>query len=80
MAAYYNEIAPFSAQYLCNLIDAGLTASGVVDTCSIEDVTPNDLKKFSKDCLFAGFRGWHRPRRTIRGTVANGLQIARRSK
>lgn len=25
MTAYYNEIAPFAAQYLRNLIDAGLS-------------------------------------------------------
>ena len=60
MSAYYNEIDPFAAQYLRNLIDAGLIASGVVDTRSVEDVTPNDLKGFSQVHLFAGFGGWPR--------------------
>lgn len=58
MTAYYNEIDPFAAQYLRNLIDAGLIASGVVDTRSVEDVTPNDIKGFSQVHLFAGFGGW----------------------
>ena len=44
MTAYYNEIDPHAAQHLRNLIDAGHIAPGVVDTRSIEDVTPNDLK------------------------------------
>lgn len=52
MTAYYNEIDPFAAQWLRNLIDAGLIAPGVVDTRSIEDVTPNDLKGF-KQCNFS---------------------------
>ncbi|WP_145538471.1 DNA cytosine methyltransferase [Yersinia kristensenii] len=60
MAVYYNEIDPFAAQWLRNLIGAGLIAPGVVDTRSIEDVTPNDLKGFSQVHLFAGFGGWPR--------------------
>jgi hypothetical protein len=43
VVAYYNEIDPHAAQHLRNLIDAGHIAPGVVDTRSIEDVTPNDL-------------------------------------
>lgn len=58
MTAYYNEIDPFAAQWLRNLIDAGLIAPGVVDTRSIEDVTPNDLKGFTQCHFFAGIGGW----------------------
>ncbi|MXF14340.1 DNA cytosine methyltransferase, partial [Escherichia coli] len=58
MTAYYNEIDPFAAQWLRNLIDAGLIAPGVVDTRSIEDVTPNDLKGFKQCNFFAGIGGW----------------------
>lgn len=58
MVAYYNEIDPFAAQWLRNLIDAGHIAPGVVDTRSIEDITPNDLKGFSQVHLFAGIGGW----------------------
>lgn len=35
MTAYYNEFDPFAAQWLRNLIDAGLIAPGVVDERSI---------------------------------------------
>ncbi|EPD9025378.1 TPA: DNA cytosine methyltransferase [Escherichia coli] len=58
MTAYYNEIDPFAAQWLRNLIDAGHIAPGVVDTRSIEDVTPNDLKGFIQCHFFAGIGGW----------------------
>lgn len=54
MTAYYNEIEPYAAKWLQNLIDAGLIAPGVVDTRSIEDVTPNDLKGFTQCHFFAG--------------------------
>lgn len=58
MTAYYNEIEPHAAQHLRNLIDAGHIAPGVVDTRSIEDVTPNDLKGFRQCHFFAGIGGW----------------------
>ncbi|EHU9573575.1 DNA cytosine methyltransferase [Salmonella enterica] len=58
MTAYYNEIDPHAAQHLRNLIDAGHIAPGVVDTRSIEDVTPNDLKGFKQCHFFAGIGGW----------------------
>ena len=35
--AYYNEIDPFAAQWLRNLINAGHIAPGIVDERSIED-------------------------------------------
>ena len=43
MTAYYNEIDPYAAAWLRNLIDAGHIAPGVVDERSIEDVRPADL-------------------------------------
>ncbi|MGG5933032.1 DNA cytosine methyltransferase, partial [Salmonella enterica] len=52
--AYYNEIDPFAAAWLQNLIDAGCIAPGVVDTRSIEEVTANDLKGFTQCHFFAG--------------------------
>ncbi|VED49890.1 Modification methylase HhaI [Raoultella terrigena] len=57
-AAYYNEIDPFAAQWLRNLIAAGHIAQGVVDTRSIEDVTPNDLIGFNQCHFFAGIGVW----------------------
>lgn len=50
-AAYYNEIDPFAAQWLRNLIAAGHIAPGEVDERSIEDVTPDDLRGFTQ-CHF----------------------------
>ncbi|MBV8158882.1 MAG: DNA cytosine methyltransferase [Dyella sp.] len=58
MTAYYNELDPFAAQWLRNLIDAGHIAFGHVDTRSIEDVTPADLAGFTQCHFFAGIGGW----------------------
>lgn len=58
MAAYYNEIDPYAAQWLRNLIDAGHIAAGVVDERSIEDVTPGDLRGFTQCHFFAGIGVW----------------------
>ncbi|HDR2588133.1 TPA: DNA cytosine methyltransferase [Enterobacter ludwigii] len=58
MSAYYNEIDPFAAQWLRNLIAAGHIAPGEVDERSIEDVTPDDLKGFTQIHLFAGISAW----------------------
>ena len=60
MAAYYNEIDPFAAQWLCNLIAAGCIADGVVDCRNIEEVEPNDLKDFTQCHFFAGIGVWSR--------------------
>ncbi|EHD7868596.1 DNA cytosine methyltransferase [Salmonella enterica] len=57
-AAYYNEIDPFAAQWLRNLIAAGLIAPGIVDERSIEDVTPDDLRGFTQVHFFAGIGVW----------------------
>lgn len=58
VAAYYNEIDPFAAQWLRNLIAAGLIAPGEVDTRSIEEVQPDDLRGFAQCHFFAGIAGW----------------------
>ena len=57
-AAYYNEIDPFAAQWLRNLIAAGHIAPGEVDERSIEDVTPDDLREFTQCHFFAGIGVW----------------------
>lgn len=57
-AAYYNEIDPFAAQWLRNLIAAGHIAPGEVDERSIEDVTPDDLRVFTQCHFFAGIGVW----------------------
>jgi DNA (cytosine-5)-methyltransferase 1 len=58
MKAYYNEIDPFCAQWLRNLIDAGHIAPGDVDNRSIEDVRPDDLKGYAQCHFFAGIGVW----------------------
>ncbi|PTA95634.1 DNA cytosine methyltransferase [Kluyvera sp. Nf5] len=58
MTAYYNEIDPYAAQWLSNLIEAGQIAPGIVDERSIEDVTPNDLRGFTQCHFFAGIGVW----------------------
>lgn len=56
--AYYNEIDPFAAQWLRNLIAGGHIAPGEVDERSIEDVTPEDLRGFTQCHFFAGIGVW----------------------
>lgn len=56
--AYYNEIDPYAAQWLRNLIEAGHIAPGVVDERSIEDVHPGDLRGFTQCHFFAGVGVW----------------------
>jgi DNA (cytosine-5)-methyltransferase 1 len=58
MTAYYNEIDPYEAQRLRNLIAAGLIAPGDVDERSIEDVRPDDLAGYRQCHFFAGIGGW----------------------
>ena len=58
MSAYYNEIEPYAAQWLRNLIAKGLIADGEVDTRSIVDVAPDDLRGFTQCHFFAGIGGW----------------------
>lgn len=58
MSAYYNEIDPYAAQWLRNLIDAGHIAPGDVDERSIADVRPDDLRGYTQCHFFAGIGGW----------------------
>lgn len=58
MTAYYNEFDPFAAQWLRELIMAGVIAPGYVDERSIEDVTPADLRGFTQHHFFAGIGVW----------------------
>jgi DNA (cytosine-5)-methyltransferase 1 len=58
VTAYYNEIDPYAAQWLRNLIAAGHIVSGVVDERSILDVAPDDLRGFAQCHFFAGIGAW----------------------
>lgn len=58
MTAYYNEINPFMAEWLRNLIAGDHIAPGIVDERSIEDVIPDELREFTQCHFFAGLGGW----------------------
>jgi DNA (cytosine-5)-methyltransferase 1 len=58
MTVYYNEIDTYCAEWLQELISAGHIADGVVDTRSIEDVHPSDLRGFKQCHFFAGIGVW----------------------
>ena len=55
---YYNEYEPFAAEWIKELIREGLIPDGEVDTRSIVDVEPGDLKDFTQCHFFAGIGGW----------------------
>lgn len=57
-AAYYNDNDPFCAEWLRNLIRAGLIVDGEVDERSIVDVKQDDLKGYTQCHFFAGVGGW----------------------
>lgn len=56
--AYYNEIDPFAAAWLRELIKAGEIAPGDVDERDIRDVTPSDLAGYTQCHFFAGIGVW----------------------
>ena len=58
MTAYYNEIEPYAAEWLRNLIATGLIAPGDVDERSIEEVSPDELEGYAQCHFFAGIGGW----------------------
>ena len=58
VTAYYNELDPYAAQWLRNLIAAGHIAPGEVDERSILDVCPDDLTGFTQCHFFAGIGVW----------------------
>lgn len=58
MSAYYNEFDKGAAQWLRNLISAGLIPAGDVDERSITEVHPDDLRGYTQCHFFAGIGGW----------------------
>lgn len=58
--AYYNEIEPYAAQWLRNLIAAGHIAPGDVDERDIRDVRPDDLRPYRQCHFFSGIGVWSR--------------------
>lgn len=58
MSAFYNEIDPYAASWLRNLIAAGHIADGVVDERDIRDIRPDELSGFAQCHFFAGIGLW----------------------
>lgn len=58
MRAFYNEIDPYAAQWLENLIQAGHINEGFVETRSIEDLRPSHIEGYTQAHFFAGIGGW----------------------
>ena len=58
MVSYYNEIDPYAAQWLRNLIANKLIADGDVDERSIRDVAAADLRSYTQCHFFAGIGVW----------------------
>ena len=58
MSAFYNEIEPFAAQWLRNLIGARHIAEGHVDERSIAEVAAGDIRAHNQCHFFAGIGVW----------------------
>jgi len=58
VSAYYNEIDPYAAQWLRNLIARNQIAPGDVDERDIRDVRPSDLRGYTQCHFFAGIGIW----------------------
>ena len=58
LTVYYNEIDPYAAQWLRNLIKVRLIPDGEVDDRGIRHVEPDDLQGFTQCHFFAGIAGW----------------------
>lgn len=58
MNAFYNENEPRTSAWLSELIRQGHIAAGIVDSRSIAEVRPADLKGHPQVHLFAGIGGW----------------------
>lgn len=58
MTSYYNEIDPYAAQRIRDLIADGRIPAGDVDERSVLDVCPSDLDGYDQHHFFAGIAGW----------------------
>lgn len=65
MTAFYNEIDPYAAAWLRNLIAAGHIAPGIVDERPIQDIEPYELVGFTQCHFFAGIGVWSHALRRV---------------
>lgn len=56
--AYYNDTDPYVCEWVRNLCAAGHIPDGYVDSRSIADVQPDDLRGFRQVHMFCGIAGW----------------------
>jgi DNA (cytosine-5)-methyltransferase 1 len=70
VSAYYNEHDRFAAEWLRQLIKAGLIAGGEVDERDIQNVQSEDLRGFTQCHFFAGIGGWALALRLARWSAA----------
>jgi DNA (cytosine-5)-methyltransferase 1 len=54
----YNEIDPYAAQWIRNLVAGGHVAPGDVEERSIRDLTPDDVRSHLQAHFFAGIGVW----------------------
>ena len=55
---YYNENAPYPAQWLRNLSARGLIPEGVVDARGIKRIQASEVERYTQCHFFAGIGGW----------------------
>lgn len=55
---FYNDIDHHACEWITQLIFDGLIPPGVVDTRSITDLDPDELRSFTQCHFFAGISGW----------------------
>lgn len=55
---FYNEIEPYAAEWLGNLVANGHIASGTVETRSIRELQPGDVQQHVQGHFFAGIGVW----------------------
>ena len=55
---YYNEFDPFAAAWLRELMKANLIPAGDIDTRSITEVKPDEIRGYTQCHFFAGIGGW----------------------
>ena len=58
MTVYYNDNEAYAAQWLRNLIQAGLIPDGRVDERDIREVRADELAGYERCHFFAGIAGW----------------------
>jgi len=58
VTAYYNDIDKNCCAWISNLMDRGLITPGKIDDRPIEQLTPDDVRGFTRVHFFSGIAGW----------------------